>query len=102
MNLLGNLWRNGRSRSPSRSTRRPGRARRRPLMEELETRMVPTLLTGTQYADLIEVRRDTSNPAALRVTISQGINVSTDVILASFTSNMLEIDAGDGLDTFKV
>jgi hypothetical protein len=71
-------------------------------MEVLESRMVLTVLSGTPNADLIEVRRPTTNPAALHVTISQGGTVSTDVTIEVFTYNTLEINAGDGADTFMI
>ena len=65
MNLLSSLWRSGWSRFAGRPTRRPGGARRRPLMEELESRVVLTVLSGTTDPDLIEVGgRRTTRPCS--------------------------------------
>ena len=106
MSLLENLnlrWK-GRSRPTVRSTRRPGAARRRLLMEHLEPRIVMTgyVLSGDAGDDVILVRRDPSNAAAIEVKITQGTQTRTDVSLAVVSGDTITIDAGDGNNTFNV
>ena len=63
MSLLENLRRKGRRQSAIRSTRR------RPLMEDLESRVVMSsnVFSGSSGDDVILLRRDPNNAAALEV-----------------------------------
>ena len=82
MRFLENLRRKGWNRPVVRSTRR------RPLMEDLESRVVMSsnVFSGGTGDDVILLRRDPNNAAALEVKITQGTKTTTDVSLAVVAS----------------
>lgn len=98
MSFLENLRRKGRSRPAVRSTRR------RPLIEDLESRVVMSsnVFSGSTGADVILLRRDPNNAAALEVKITQGTTTTTDVSLAVVAGDTITLNGLGGDDTFNV
>jgi len=98
MSFLENLRRKGRSRPAVRSTRW------RPLIEDLESRMVMSsnVFSGGTGDDVILLRRDPNNAAALEVKITQGTKTTTDVSLAVAAGDTITLNGLDGNDTFNI
>src|SRR5262249_55869274 len=74
------------------------------LMEHLEPRIVLTgyVLSGDSGDDVILLRRDPNNAAAIEVKITQGTQTRTDVSLAVVAGDTITINADDGKNTFNI
>ena len=99
MRFLENLRRKGRNRPVVRSTRR------RPLMEDLESRVVMSsyVFSGDPTKDnVILLQRDPNNAAALEVKITQGTKTSTDASLAVVAGDTITLNGGNGTNTFTI
>src|SRR5262249_49650615 len=98
MSFLENLLRKGRSRPAVRSTRW------RPLMEDLESRVVMSsnVFSGSTGDDVILLQRDPNNAAALEVKITQGTKTTTDVSLAVVAGDTITLNGLGGNDTFNI
>jgi hypothetical protein len=73
-------------------------------MEDLESRVVMSsyTLSGTTGDDVVLIRRDPTNAAAIEVRITQGTTISTDVSLAVVAGDSITVNAGDGNNRFDV
>src|SRR5262249_13127620 len=97
MSFLENLRRKGRNRPV-------GRSARRPLMEDLEPRVVMSSngFSGGTGADVFLLRRDPNNAAALEVKITQGTKTTTDVSLAVVAGDTITLNGLGDNDTFNI
>src|SRR5262245_56229240 len=100
MSYLKNLQSKNQRWLSARPTRRPGEARRRVLMEELEQRTVLSnfVLSGTAGDDVILFRRDPSNFALAQVQVNGSVLFDAPVS----AGDTMTLNGLDGDDTIKI